>query len=81
MSNTALSATEKEMANYDFNALHTEAEAAKAKIATAKTAADVKAEICKIWAKIKPYVTVIEKLPFVGKFFTILADILNTLCG
>jgi hypothetical protein len=81
MSTLQLSDNEKQLATYDFAKLSAQADAAKAKIATATTAADLKTEICSIWSKIKPFVGILEKLPFVGKFITILAEILDAVCA
>ncbi len=75
-----LSPIEKEIANFDFAALEAKKDAAKANIKSAASASDVIAEICKIWKSIKPYVKILEAVPFVGKFITILAELLDTLC-
>jgi len=81
MNKIELSAIEKEMANYNFNELQTHVAAANAKIASAKNATDVKQEICKIWNKIKPYIKLLEAVPIVGKFVTILAQLLDAICA
>lgn len=50
-----LSSKEKEMANFDFAALTAQNETAKANIANATSADDIKSEICNVWAKIGKY--------------------------
>ena len=76
-----LTSMETEMSNFDFDSLSTQAATAKANIAGATSAGDIKTEICNIWSKIGKYVKLAEALPFVGKFVTILADLLDSLCG
>ncbi|MGZ3810336.1 MAG: hypothetical protein ACXVJN_01315, partial [Mucilaginibacter sp.] len=56
-------------------------EKAKANIASARDIADVKAEICSVWSKIRQYVIWAENIPVAGKFITILADLLDSICG
>ncbi len=77
MKNVEFSALEKEAANFDFKAFQ-EAEAftAQKKIAAAESVSDVKEQICKVWRKIRKFV----KMAIVGKFITILADLLDTIC-
>lgn len=72
---------EKDLAGFDFQSLNMQVETAKANIARAETVADIKAEICNVWSKVKPYFKYLEVIPFVGKFASLLADLLNTLCG
>ncbi len=79
--NKNLSAIENEMVNFDFDSLHAHASTAKAGIATAASAADVKTQICAIWSKIGKYVKLAENIPVVGKFIKILADLLDTICA
>ncbi len=81
MKNLEFSTIEKEMANFNFDQLKTAAVTAKANIAGASSAADIKTEICNIWSKIKKYVKLLEVVPIVGKFVTILADLLDSFCG
>jgi hypothetical protein len=81
MNKTEFSAIEKEMANFNFDDLHAHTVTAKANIATAASAADVKSQICNIWSKIGKYVKLAENIPVVGKFIKILADLLDTLCA
>jgi len=76
-----LTPMETEMSNFDFDSLNTDATTAKANIATAASASDIKTEICNIWGKIGQYVKLAGALPFVGKFVTVLADLLDSLCG
>ena len=75
------SAIEKEMASFNFNDLQTQAQTAKAGIATAESVEDIKDKICQIWSKIGKYVKLAENIPFIGKFVTILADLLDSICA
>jgi hypothetical protein len=81
MSNIQLSAIEKEMANFNFDELNAHKESAKANIKTAASIADVKTEICQVWSKIRKYVVLAEAIPVVGKFITILAELLDSICA
>jgi len=80
MKTIEFSATEKEMANFDFAALAAKSTTAKANIAKAVSVDDVTTEICKVWSSIRKYVILAENIPFVGKFITIIADLLDSLC-
>ncbi|MDB5017442.1 MAG: hypothetical protein JWQ84_2274 [Mucilaginibacter sp.] len=75
-----LSSTENEIANFDFAQLNAQAQTAKANIANAKSVADIKTEICNVWSKVSKYVKPLEIIPIVGKFITILADLLDSIC-
>jgi hypothetical protein len=79
--NFELDAVEKKLTGYDYKALHSATEAAIANIKTAKTPADIKTEICKIWSMIKPFAPIIEKIPFVGKIFKALEILLDAICA
>jgi hypothetical protein len=81
MSKIELSMLEKEAANFDFAALQTHAESAKLRVAEAKTAGDIKAEICALWSKIGKFVKMAEVVPIIGKFVTIIANLLDSLCA
>jgi hypothetical protein len=82
MSTYKLSDVEKEMANYNFDALNASAQTAKANIAKAQTAADLKSEVCKVWSKIPDSVKkLLRDVPFIGKYFSIIADVLDSLCA
>jgi hypothetical protein len=81
MNTFELTSDEKTLANYDFAALASQAETAKINIANATTIDEIKTEICGIWSKIKPFASKLEGLPFVGKFITLLAVVLDALCG
>jgi len=81
MKNFDLSPLEKDLAGFDFNNLHAQVQVAKTNVSNAKTAADVKQQICIIWSKIKPYLPIIEAIPFAGKFVKIFADLMNTICA
>jgi hypothetical protein len=76
-----LNSLETEMANFDFDQLSAQNETAKADIASAANADDIKAAICKVWSKIGKYVKLADVIPVAGKFITILADLLDSLCA
>jgi hypothetical protein len=81
MSKFNLTATEQEMVNFKFDDLDTVAEKAKTDIANAKSAADVKTAICNLWSKVPGWAKkLLEAVPVVGKFFTLIADALDSLC-
>lgn len=72
---------ENSLSNFDFDGLVAQNETAKANIAGATSVNDIKTEICNIWAKARPYVIWAENIPVIGKFITILADLLDSICG
>jgi hypothetical protein len=80
MKTLELSAAEQQLSNYDFPALKSQAETAKTNIANATTVDDVKTQICGVWSKVRTYVIWAEAVPVVGKFVTVLADVLDTIC-
>jgi len=80
MSNLQFSPLEKELATADLAKFQTSVDSAKATLANAKTALDVKSQICKIWGEIGKYVKLAEPLPIVGKYITLLANLLDGLC-
>ncbi len=81
MKTIEFSALEKEMMNFNFDELKASNANAKANIAKAKDIGDVTTEICNVWSKIRKYVILAENIPFIGKFVTILADLLDSICG
>ncbi|MDP9046855.1 MAG: hypothetical protein M3N14_01880 [Bacteroidota bacterium] len=81
MKTIELTSIEREMQNFDFNKLTAQSQTAKANIAKATSAADVTAAICGVWSSISKYVKAGEILPFVGKYLTILADLLDSICS
>jgi hypothetical protein len=81
MANMKLSDTENSLSNFDFDGLAAQNETAKANIAAAASVDDIKTEICNIWSKVRPYVIWAENIPVIGKFVTILADLLDSICG
>jgi hypothetical protein len=81
MKSIEFTSTEREMMKFDFNKLAAKSEAAKAKIAKAATAADVKSAICDVWNSVSSAVKKLENWPFVGKYVTILADVLDSICA
>ena len=80
MEKIQFSAIEKEMANFNFAELQNHTDNARKSFAAASTAADVKSNICSVWSKIRKYVKMGEVIPFVGKFITILANLLDGIC-
>lgn len=81
MKNLEFSSLEKEMASFNFDEFKTSTVATKANIAKAVSPADVKAEICSVWSKIRKYVIWAENVPIAGKFIVVLADVLDAICG
>jgi hypothetical protein len=81
MKSIQFSPLEQEMANFNFDALRAGNETAKLKITSAQSIGDVKTEICGVWTKIRKYVIWAENIPVAGKFITILADLLDSICG
>lgn len=81
MKTVEFSAIEKEMAGFNFDELHTHREAASANIMSAQSVGDVTTEICGVWKKIRKFVILAENIPFIGKFITILAQLLDSICG
>ncbi len=81
MPNIKLSDTESALSNFDFNGLAAQSETAKANIAAATSVDDIKTEICNIWSKVRPYLIWAEHILVIGKFVTILADLLDSICG
>lgn len=81
MKKIEFSAIENEMANFNFNQLQADHSAAKDNLKLAASAADISSEICKVWSKIRRFVILAENIPFIGKFITILADLLDSICG
>jgi hypothetical protein len=81
MKTIEFSPLEKEMANFNFDELKAGNATAKANIAKAQDIGDIKTEICNVWSKIRKYVIWAENIPIAGKFITILADLLDSICG
>lgn len=81
MNNPALSSIENEMLNFDFEALKAHTATAKTAIATTESVADIKTQICSIWSKIGKFVKLAASLPVVGKYISILAELLDSICG
>lgn len=81
MNTIEFSPLEKEMASFNFDEFNTRAVAAKATIASTENIEDIKAEICTVWSKIRKFVIAAEVVPVAGKFITILAELLDAICG
>ena len=69
------------MLNFDFSAFEKQAAGVNAAIATTGSVADIKTQICSIWSKIGKFVKLAASIPVVGKYISILADLLDTICG
>ena len=69
------------MANFNFDELNALSTSAKQNIANATSIADIKTEICKVWGQVRKYVIWAEAIPVAGKFISILADLLDSICG
>lgn len=80
MASLQFSPIEKQMVNVDLDALMAQNETAKANIAAATSPADIVTEICGIWKKIRPFVIPFEPTPIIGKYITILAGLLDSIC-
>lgn len=81
MSNLTFNAQETELADAtNLARIITSADNAKASFAQAKTAADIKSQICKVWSEISPFLKLAGNIPIVGKYINILADLLDALC-
>lgn len=81
MKKVEFNAIEKEMMNFNFDELTARNSTAKENIANAKSVGDIKAEICSVWSKIRKYVIWAENVPVAGKFISILAELLDAICG
>jgi hypothetical protein len=75
------SAIEKEMAKLNLAELQNSIGKSRDNIAAATSAGDIKAEICSVWSKIKPFIIAAEAIPFVGKYLKLLAELLDSLCS
>lgn len=81
MVNMQFNDAESALSSFDFDGLAAQNETAKAAISGATTADDVKTAICNVWSKVRTYVIWAENVPVIGKFVTILADLLDSICG
>ncbi|MFT4094354.1 MAG: hypothetical protein QM640_12010 [Niabella sp.] len=81
MSNIQMSALEKEAVNFDFSTLESHTKTAKSVFSTTATADNVKEQICAVWSKIGKYVKLAEAVPIIGKFITVLAELLDAICS
>jgi hypothetical protein len=80
MSTISLSGIEKEMANFNFDELSSHLQSAQTRLTSATTAQDVKSEICNVWSKIRKFVVLAENIPIVGKYLTIVVQLLDSIC-
>ena len=81
MNNPSLTPLENEMLNFDFAAFKEHANTAKSAIATTESVADIKAQICSVWSKIGKFVKLAANIPVIGKYISILADLLDSICA
>jgi len=81
MNKNEMNALEKEIVSFDFAALEAEVNSAQMGFATAASAADVKDKICSVWSKIRKFVKMAENIPFVGKYISLLSNLLDAICG
>lgn len=81
MATFKFNSVEKEITESNINELFSAKATAITNIAKAQTAADVKTEICNIWKKIKPFVTILGSIPVVGNYLKILFELLDSICG
>lgn len=77
MSNLELTAIEKEMAAFNPEDWKDFTQSNKSKLASAE---ETRSNICELWQKIRKFVKLAENIPFVGKYISILANFLDTLC-
>lgn len=71
---------ENEMINFDFSSINEDVSAAQKSFATRENLAGSIEKLCSIWKKIRPFIKLLEKLPVVGKFVVILANVLDAIC-
>jgi len=76
MNAVKMSEIEKEMANFNFDQLTT----VRANLVGAATPQAALGEICKVWGSIRKFVVLAENIPVVGKYITILVELLDALC-
>lgn len=80
MKDIEFSAIEKEMINFDFKSLESDAATAKAFLSSKKDLAGGLEKLCAVWHKIGKFVKLLEKVPVIGKYVGILADLLDSIC-
>ncbi len=81
MNKIEMSAAELEMANFDIASLQQDVETAKLGIATTESVDDIKQRICVVWSKIRKFVKMAENVPVVGKYISLLSNLLDAICG
>ncbi|MGN6435119.1 MAG: hypothetical protein ACTHMM_01250 [Agriterribacter sp.] len=69
---------EKEMINFNFEELEKDIKKTKTAFASSTSLTDSK--ICEIWRKIRKFIKPLTALPIVGKFVSILVDLLDSIC-
>lgn len=83
MEKQEFSEIEKKMLD-DYDAIKAEADGLVNHLGTRGVVAldfeDIKDKICSIWTKIKPFIGILENIPFVGRYISILSTLMNALC-
>jgi len=80
MKNIDYSEIEKEMMHFDFKSLEIEVATAKASITSKRDLAGGLEKLCAVWHKIGKFVKLLEKVPVIGKYVEVLADLLDSIC-
>lgn len=82
MDNKSFSEIENEMINFDFKALENQKTHAVSMISAKDVSAgDIKNQICDIWKKIGKFIKLLKNVPIIGKYVTILCDLLDSICS
>lgn len=80
MENVNYTDLEKEMLNFDFRALEAEVAAAKTSLSAGADRAAGLQKLCEVWRKIRKYIKALEVIPVIGKFVTIFAGLMDSIC-
>ncbi len=81
MKSTEYSEIEKEMLNFDFKSIEPHVAHAKAALSTrGEGLSGGLDKLCEVWKKIGKFIKLLEKVPVIGKYVSILAEILDSIC-
>jgi len=81
MANQELTSLEQEMLD-KYDEIKAESDIVVASLSgNMESVANIKDQICKIWSKIKPFISILSNIPFVGKYVKILSTLLDALCA
>lgn len=80
MNNNNFSEIELEMINFDFKALEIDVATAKSALSSKKDLAGGLEKLCEVWKKIGKFVRLLSNVPVIGKYVSILADLLDSIC-